>query len=342
MSENSNKTPRDGASRRTQVVLNVILCVLIAAFVISAVVLISYFANSKAEQDKYDQDPNISALESIFNGYQTGTDAPNDTTAAAPNDTTAAAPNDTTTVSDTSETVAPDVEDTTLPSDTTTVLQEETTVPTETTTVVTTAPKPPVYSDEFRLIRDNIKQLQRMNPDIIGFISIPALDVSYPLLHRESDTTNSFYMNLSYDCSPSAAGSIFMDYLCNRTIGANKNTVIYGHNMKAGTMFAKLLPAYNSEKVFRETEVFVATLDGVYVYKFISTYKTDTKDDYCRTNFSSDESFAAFYNSLLAKSKFDAGIDGMGLGKILTLSTCTNLTPDGRYAFHAVLVRIET
>ena len=333
MSENSNKTPRDGASRRTQVVLNVILCVLIAAFVISAVVLISYFANSKAEQDKYDQDPNISALGSIFDGYQTGTDAPNDTTTAAPNDTT--------TVSDTSETVAPDVEDTTLPSDTTTVLQEDTTVPTDTTTVVTTPPKP-VYSERFKLIRDNIKQLQRMNPDIIGFISIPSLSIDYPLLHRESDATNSFYMNISYDFSPSASGSIFMDYRCSRTIGENKNTVIYGHNMKAGSMFSKLLPAYDLADVFRDAEIFVATLDGVYVYKFISTYKTDTKDDYCRTNFSSDESFAAFYNSLLAKSKFDAGIDGMGLGKILTLSTCTNLTPDGRYAFHAVLVRIET
>ncbi len=333
MSENSTKTPRDGDSRRKQVVLNVILCVLIAAFVVSAVVLISYFANSKAEQDKYDQDPNISALESIFNGYQTGTDAPNDTTAASPNDTT--------TVSDTSETVAPDAEGTTVPTDTTTLPPEQTTVPTDTTTVATTTSKP-IYSESFKLIRDNIKQLQRVNQDIIGFISIPSLNISYPLLHRESDTTNSFYMNISYDFSPATSGSIFMDYLCNRTIGANKNTVIYGHNMKAGAMFAKLLPAYDSAAIFRDAEIFVATLDGVYVYKFFSVYTTDTKDDYCRTNFSSDESFAAFYNSLLAKSKFDAGIDGMGLGKILTLSTCTNLTPDGRYAFHAVLVRIET
>ncbi len=335
MSENSSKTPRSGDNRRKQVVLNVILAVLITAFVVSAVVLISYFANAKAEQDKYDEDPNISALESIFNGYQTGANTPNDTTTVVPSDTT--------TPSDTSETVSPDVGGTTVPSDTTTVTQggQDTTVPTD-TTATTTAPPKPVYSESFKLIRDNIKQLQRINDDIIGFISIPSLGLDYPLLHREEDVTNSFYTKLSFDLSPAVSGSIFMDYLCSRTIAANKNTVIYGHNMKLGDMFGKLLPAYNSEEKFKNADIFVATLDGVYVYKFFSTYTTDAKDDYCRTIFSSDEAFERFYNDLAAKSKFDAGIEGMGLGKILTLSTCNNSLPDGRYAFHAVLVRIET
>ena len=168
MSENSSKTPRSGDNRRKQVVLNVILAVLITAFVVSAVVLISYFANAKAEQDKYDEDPNISALGSIFDGYQTGADTPNDTTTVVPSDTT--------TPSDTSETVSPDVGGTTVPSDTTTVTQgaQDTTVPTD-TTATTTAPPKPVYSESFKLIRDNIKQLQRINDDIIGFISIPSL-----------------------------------------------------------------------------------------------------------------------------------------------------------------------
>ena len=78
--------------------------------------------------------------------------------------------------------------------------------------------------------------LQAINPDIVGWIYIEALDISYPVVQGED---NDFYLHRTFEKKDNFAGSIFVEY---RNSGdfTDPNTIIYGHNMKNQSMFGKL------------------------------------------------------------------------------------------------------
>ncbi|MCC8102296.1 MAG: class B sortase [Clostridiales bacterium] len=82
--------------------------------------------------------------------------------------------------------------------------------------------------------------------DCVAWIQIPAVEISYPVMQAED---NDYYLHRSPDGNYIYAGSIFMDYQ-NDSYLEDYNTVIYGHNMRDGSMFAKL-------KQFRDSEVLV-------------------------------------------------------------------------------------
>ena len=78
--------------------------------------------------------------------------------------------------------------------------------------------------------------LEAINPDIVGWIYIEALDISYPVVHGED---NDFYLHRTFEKKDNFAGSIFVEY---RNSGdfSDPNTIVYGHNMKNQSMFGKL------------------------------------------------------------------------------------------------------
>lgn len=87
------------------------------------------------------------------------------------------------------------------------------------------------------LLQTDLSALQRINSDVIGWILIPGTDVNYPLLHT---TDNSTYLHTAWDGSYNQAGSIFMETRTNPDM-EDFNTIIYGHNMRNGSMFATLM-----------------------------------------------------------------------------------------------------
>ena len=72
-----------------------------------------------------------------------------------------------------------------------------------------------------------------------------------------------------------------------------------------------------------------------------SFYETTENDRYFTTEFYSDYSYMSFCKTAIEKSQYDTGIEMGVLDVMLTLSTCVNLNPSGRYACHAKLVKIE-
>ena len=270
---------------------------------------------------------------------------PSDTTQSVPSDSTESPeipsiPSDTTSVVEPSDTVTPPTTDPIVPEDTTTV---------ETTTVTTPPPvetEPPedesTYSEKFKQIRAELLALNAKYPDIMGYISIPCLGISYPLMNRPEDTSNLYYLTHDETGREQKAGSIYTDFRVNRNPLKNKNIVIYGHNMRTGSMFGTLSKLVTSEKLFGEAEVIIATLNGIFTYKVFSAYRTNAYDTYCTMSFADDTAYGNFLNGIVNKSVFKSTITDIGVGdKIITLSTCTNITETGRYAVHAVLVKIE-
>jgi len=184
---------------------------------------------------------------------------------------------------------------------------------------------------EFKeLIEDN-----EINDDTIGWITIEGTTIDYPIV-QASD--NSYY--LTHDCNgnKSKYGSIFMDYH-NAADFSDKHTILYGHNMKNGSMFHDLND-YSSHVYLDEHTYIKVYSQGVdRKWAIFSTYSTEPDFNYLQTAFDSPEEYSIFLNALLSHSEFnDLKVQVSAEDKILTLSTCSDDLENGRRVVHAKLV----
>ncbi|MBE6608521.1 MAG: class B sortase [Ruminococcaceae bacterium] len=202
-------------------------------------------------------------------------------------------------------------------------------------------PSDDTVSETLILLRAKLKSLRETNPDVIGWISIPGTVIDYPIVQTED---NDYYLDHSITGTYLKSGSIFADYR-NASDWSDQNTVLYGHNMASGEMFAALAK-FKSGSFFRANRyIYIYTDEGIRVYTVFSAYETNTYNPYTRMHFASDNEFVEWakkaYKSSL-KAVYDYTFKFKGSDRILTLSTCTNgFNEDGRLAVHAVLTEIR-
>ncbi|MBQ7161105.1 MAG: class B sortase [Clostridia bacterium] len=189
----------------------------------------------------------------------------------------------------------------------------------------------------YERMKSRLTALKAVNPDICGWINIPGTKhINYPIL-QASD--NEYYLQREYTGGYLPAGSIFVDYRCDRDFNGNFNTVIYGHNMENGLMFSELIN-YLDEDFFRENKyVYIYTEYGVYTYEVFAVFKADYMYKYVETAFETHEEFIDFAYEMKSNSVFTReGIEFDRDSRIITLSTCTNARRTDRYAVQALLV----
>jgi len=178
-------------------------------------------------------------------------------------------------------------------------------------------------------------EMEEINEDTIGWISIADTSIDYPIF-QASD--NSYY--LTHDCNhdESKYGSIFMDYR-NAANFSDNHTILYGHNMKNGSMFHDL-NEYSNHLFFDEHIYIKVYSQDVYrKWVIFSTYSTEPDFNYLQTAFASSEDYSVFLKALLSHSEFsNENIQVTAEDKILTLSTCSNDFENGRRVVHAKLV----
>ena len=78
--------------------------------------------------------------------------------------------------------------------------------------------------------------LREVNEDIVAWIQIPGIGVDYPVVQGRD---NEHYLHYTFDGKANKAGSIFLDYR-NRADFTDRRVILYGHNMKDGSMFSNL------------------------------------------------------------------------------------------------------
>lgn len=146
----------------------------------------------------------------------------------------------------------------------------------------------------------NLKALFNQNSDCIGWIYIPDTAVNYPVMHTPSNPQK--YLRRDFYGNYSQSGVPFLDSRCNLT---DTNLIIYGHNMRNGTMFSELKNYVNAD--FRKAHPIIKfeTANGIYKFNVIDVKITDTTDEKYNEIYSSD-------------------------GRFLTLSTCYGNRKSGR------------
>lgn len=181
-------------------------------------------------------------------------------------------------------------------------------------------------------------ELQSENSDIYAWIQIPGTKIDYPILQRTGD--DAYYLTHTYTGKKKKEGAIYTESL-NSLDFSDPNTVIYGHNMKNGSMFRQL-HEYEDRAFFEEyPDVYIYTPEKRYHYQIFAAYKSDDSHILKSYDFSDANIFSKYLQEILAKrSNMSNNIrSDVHLGedsKIITLSTCTG-NVSKRYLVQAVL-----
>lgn len=146
----------------------------------------------------------------------------------------------------------------------------------------------------------NIQALIAENADCIGWLSIDGTNISYPVMYTPSEPQK--YLRRSFYGQYSQSGVPFLDGRCS-TVGGN--LIIYGHNMKNGTMFSDLKKYLNTDFLNSHRTVRLETADGVFLFTVTEVRRTNTADPW--------------YDRIDAED-----------GKHFILSTCYGSGKDGR------------
>ena len=134
----------------------------------------------------------------------------------------------------------------------------------------------------------DLPALQVEYPDIKGWITIPGTCVDYPVLQSGAQDPE-YYLRRTYKGEWRTAGSIFFQWDCTPE---SRNTVVYGHNMNDGTMFAVLQE--DTEK-WGLQELLHGKCSKLWLETDIS------KLSFNRTVFADDGDFLSFQEELLAQ-----------------------------------------
>jgi sortase B len=184
--------------------------------------------------------------------------------------------------------------------------------------------------------------LQQQNPDVYAWIQVPGTEVDYPILQSSND--NTYYLNHTIDGEEKKEGAIFTENYNTKTF-EDPNTVIYGHDMKNGSMFQSIHKYMDRSFFDNNRDIVIYMPDQILSYKIFAAYLTDNKHLLMNYNFWSKDEYQQYLNSIFSMRDMNAFIDTStevtNEDKIITLSTCYAGISTQRYLVQAVLVSIE-
>ena len=182
-----------------------------------------------------------------------------------------------------------------------------------------------------------------INQDFVGYVAIDNLNIGLPVVQSKEEN---YYLRRNIYKQKSKYGCPFVP-TDNDMKNLDRNTVVYGHNMSDGSIFAPL-NAYKSIDGFKKEPVIqFDTIYGSYKWKIIAAFisNADPEQDngyvfpYNFTKLENDASFMNYIRCLKERSLYDTGVDIVATDKILTLSTCDYDFDEGRFVVVARLIR---
>lgn len=165
----------------------------------------------------------------------------------------------------------------------------------------------------------DLPALQQVNSDVIGWIAIPGTEISYPLVQG---TDNDYYLTHTWNQNSSAVGAIFMDCRCSADF-SGFNTIVYGHRMNNGSMFAALKHYKKQDFLQAHPQVYVTNASGTHAYSIYAAYEAALDGTAYYSAFSDETIKKTFINEGVSLSVIRTGAVPTVNDHILTLSTCT-------------------
>lgn len=182
--------------------------------------------------------------------------------------------------------------------------------------------------------QERFAQLLEVNPYFVGWLSIPDTQVNYPVVYTPDQPE--FYLRRNFYGKKAVGGVPFLGAGCTED---GNSTIIHGHNMNNGTMFADILK-YKDENFFTEhPTIFYDTLNETGAYDVMAAFYYDATfreepghfDVYRYAGALNETDFNELVAQTSRLSLYDTGVTAEYGDEILILSTCSYHTENGRF-----------
>lgn len=199
--------------------------------------------------------------------------------------------------------------------------------------------------------------LLEISPDVVGFISIPDTVINYPVMQNKDDTEGQeFFLQHDFYGNESHLGSIYLDFRCDfdvvgdngrLSVPTSDNLIIYGHDMRDGSMFGSLRNYINQDEYYQQHPIIEINSNyKEYTFKIYGYFiadavdASDTRFDYWNyINFQNEEDFYGYVNEIKRRTIRLTDVDVKYGDRLLTLSTCSSVINNGRLVVCARMVR---
>ncbi len=193
-------------------------------------------------------------------------------------------------------------------------------------------PAAPVYAESGILYQYDA--VYELNNDLAGWLYIEGAGIDYPVMYTPKN--EQYYLRKNFEKTYATGGCLFIG----KTWSEDSNqTIIYGHNMHDGSMFGHLHEYKSKEYALEHSIIHFDTLHETREYEVVAAfygkvYKVDETGVfryYRYTDLSTEAKFNEFMKNVRRAAIYDTGVDVQFGDRLLTLSTCSYYTNEGRF-----------
>lgn len=174
--------------------------------------------------------------------------------------------------------------------------------------------------------------LHQLNSDMVGWIQVPGTNINYPVV-QTPDNAN-FYLDRNFYKEKAACGAIYAREMCDVNAPSD-NVVLYGHNMKNGSMFGQIHDFKKQDFYESHKTIYFDTLYERHTYEVFALFLISSGEDepfkyHLFDNAETQEEFDEFVSNCISHSFYETDVIPQYGDKLLTLSTCDRTITDGR------------
>ena len=188
----------------------------------------------------------------------------------------------------------------------------------------------------------NFDVLHEENEHIYAWIYIPNTRINYPILQHPTDHT--FYLYHNLDGRRGYPGCIYTEFFNTKTF-LDRMTVVYGHNMRNGTMFSDLHLFANADFFENNQHIFIYTENDIFVYRIFSAHQTNDDHILLSLELFDDNNFLEYLNAVTDTENIRGNVNTDIVltvsSRIITLSTCVAGRQNERFLVQGVLIKGE-
>ena len=194
--------------------------------------------------------------------------------------------------------------------------------------------------DEKAELPIDFEGLKEVNPEIYAWIRVPDTNIDYPILQHEGED-QSYYLTRDIHGKTTQAGSIYTEYYNNKHF-QDPNTIIYGHNMKNGSMFHNVRYFAEQEYFEEHEELYIYMPGKILKYQIINCYVYDDRHLLAAFDLSDETVHEEYLEDIMRPRSMHTmirqGVELSTEDKLITLSTCVANQPNNRRLLQAVLL----
>lgn len=171
----------------------------------------------------------------------------------------------------------------------------------------------------------NEEELKSINSDYKMWIQIENTNINYPVV-QGSD--NDYYLKHNFRKESNISGTVFVESA--NDIDNDKNIILYGHNMRNGTMFNNITN-YKEESFFNEdNKINIIMNNTLYEYEVFSVYVKNVSEVNLAIGFASEDEFINYAYNEADESLYKKDVDFSAEDNLITLVTCSYEFTDAR------------